>query len=391
MPKIDFKMRSFIFNKTFHYIDNYFVFKENHKLDIDSLYFEFADRLLTSSDWYKFGLLMKELISKLKNSHSNYWDGWFNKYHAQPLGFYAGYHDIERKWIILFTNNKKINVGDIITKVNGVSTYTFFKKNCRYLSASNERASKNKLFSDLWLFPNKFDIVVNNKTTVKINRKTLSHAPNSKTIIKIIEPNVAYIKVPNFWDSTCVRIASKYVKKFNNYKKIILDLRGNEGGKTPLGLMSLLMNKRYKRLNYDTLTQKTATELIENITDNKMIKLKHHISKYRKPSNTAFNNKLIILVNEHTGSAAEDFVFSFKENKRATILGNITHGSIGDPYLHVFTGDVNRGVSIGAVLTYNDMSQIIEGTGIKPDKIIIPSVQDLKFNRDIVFDAALKE
>ena len=94
MSTIDLDLRLFIYNKTLNSIGNYFAHWEDSRYpNIDELYPLYIDRVINTKDRYQFGLLMKEVIANLKNGHSGYWDGWFNKKYAYSMGFYAFYHD----------------------------------------------------------------------------------------------------------------------------------------------------------------------------------------------------------------------------------------------------------------------------------------------------------
>jgi len=55
-------------------------------------------------------------------------------------------------------------------------------------------------------------------------------------------------------------------------------------------------------------------------------------SQSRQPAKDAYSGRVFILVDRFCGSACEDFVMPFKDAGRATIIGETTQGSSGNPY-----------------------------------------------------------
>jgi carboxyl-terminal processing protease len=389
MVELTLKSRLFIYHKMFHSIENYFAHWKNIKgLNVNELYSSYSEKIIKTSDRYQFGLLMKEVLSRLENGHTGYWDGEFNKNYAYPMGFHAFYHEREKKWVISSTRNEEIRVGDVITEIGKVKTSEFFKLKSKYISASSERQKRNALFKDMWLFPVNFDIKINDNKIVSIRRNSKVKVKDSKLETRIMDDKIIYINIPSFCNPYNTGIASKFVNRFKDHKSIIIDIRNNVGGSTPANFIGLLMNKKYKRLNYDTIFQRNALELMYNRKGNNDYKYRHHIAKYHNPMNTAFKGNIIILVNENTVSAAEDFLYPFKNNGRAKIIGTTTSGSTGDSYSYVFPDRI--GIYIGAVAACFEDGSKFEGIGIKPDKEVYPSIKDIKEGKDIVLETAIK-
>ena len=110
-------------------------------------------------------------------------------------------------------------------------------------------------------------------------------------------------------------------------------------------------------------------------------------SPYQQPENSFFLGKLIILTDRRCGSACEDFIVPFKDNKRAIIVGETTMGSSGQPYIYNFDDQIS--IAIGTKREYLPDGRPFEGRGIEPDVFVQPTIQDLKSGRDVVLEKAL--
>jgi len=103
-------------------------------------------------------------------------------------------------------------------------------------------------------------------------------------------------------------------------------------------------------------------------------------SVVKQPQEPVFTGKLYILVDGACASACEDFVAPFKDNHRATIVGESTMGSSGQPYYY----DFGNGMSfrISTKREYFPDGAAFEGIGVKPDVEVPLTLDDLKGGRD---------
>jgi carboxyl-terminal processing protease len=95
---------------------------------------------------------------------------------------------------------------------------------------------------------------------------------------------------------------------------------------------------------------------------------------------------VLILTDARCFSACQDFVEPFKVNHRATIIGEHTAGSTGQPY----NKDLGNGFSfrVSAKREYFPDGSEFEGIGVMPDIAIEPTPADLKAGRDPVLATA---
>ena len=80
---------------------------------------------------------------------------------------------------------------------------------------------------------------------------------------------------------------------------------------------------------------------------------------------TGFKGRLFILIDRGVFSAGEDFCIPFKDNRRATFIGEATGGSTGQPYWVQCPNGISFRVSTKRDC-FPDGSGF-EGLGVKPD------------------------
>jgi carboxyl-terminal processing protease len=399
MDKMSLEKRKYIFHKTLSLIEKYFAHWERiPDISLKKLNKEYALRVQKTIDRYYFYLLMSELISKLKNTHTWYTDNLVWKRYGMQTGFRAVYMTNIRRWIVVSSNRKDILIGDVITKVNGISTEKFFKDNKKYISASNERAARNNLFSFYTFLPIRFDLELNGKKKIDIKRteSVYSEGEGNQVSYKILSKKIAYLKIKSFGKPKFEKTALKYMSILNKFPAVIIDLRDNYGGTTPLKLTKRLSNKPWRRPIYLRVVHSSTSQNViglnkfkgKNYYVHNSIVYKKTISKTFKPSRNAYKGKLIMLANESTLSAAEDFLIMFKDNKRALIIGNRTKGSDGDVCFSKL--DKNVSIGVGCVRVQFPDGRDFEGVGIVPDIIVYPKIEDLRNNIDAVLNKALE-
>ena len=76
----------------------------------------------------------------------------------------------------------------------------------------------------------------------------------------------------------------------------------------------------------------------------------------------------------------------FKDTGRATIIGETTQGSSGNPYRTDLGDDMN--ISIGAVRYRFPNGSEFEGVGIAPDVAVERRISDLVAGRDAILEKA---
>lgn len=241
--------------------------------------------------------------------------------------------------------------------------------------------------------------VLNNeksKTTYKFekNIELMDHHNSSNTIINCINEQFVYLKVPSFDLSIFEKdyiLITQFMKSHPNYKKLIIDIRGNSGGADlywQKNLVAPFINKKIDIINYSLfLNGKESQSFIKSkirelypISD--LHKMKNEPSELRRDFKYFSKNKLSIkpdknhfdiqniyvLMDRSNFSSSEGFLQFCKKFGFATLIGENSagDGSDFDPILIVLpnSGYIFR---IPISCTLNDDGSINAEKGTSPD------------------------
>jgi len=186
---------------------------------------------------------------------------------------------------------------------------------------------------------------------------------------KIFNNKIGYIRFDVFHPVILDAIVN-LITKYNNLSSLILDIRGNPGG--------------------EFRTRKTIAE--QFVTERTLFWRYHHRNEIREvfldPVQQPYEGKVVILIDEMSGSSSEEFSGGMKAFGRATVIGQRTVGK-------VLTMEV---VSLpeGALFIYPNSqtrtakNEILEGVGVIPDVIVELTKETLLKDRDIQLETAIE-
>lgn len=397
--------RLFIISETIRKIERYFVHWEDSVISLDELssltsyYFQKAAELETE---YDFTLLMWELIGCLRNGHTWYADKTMVPKYGLPNFILE---PLTNEWIVKNSFDEDLKIGDLIVSVEGKNLTEWYKELGKYIGVKKETSRKIKMGHILsYFFINKKIEVeyFDHKGTLKSKNLHCLDADSFTRLYKnafittqgywIKENKVAYIKIPSFGNKNFEKEAVKLIKEYKNSPSLIIDLRGNGGGSTPLDLINLLMNIPYnswlERSKHPEWMYKRYPNVEFKFQEGFRYTLCGPIKYYPKDIENCYQGEIIILVDKYTASAAEDFTMPFKHHKRGIILGESTYGSTGQPASLNLTENVN--VGIGSIRVYYPNGDEFEGVGIEPDIQVNVNREAIYSNTDSYIEKALE-
>ncbi len=179
--------------------------------------------------------------------------------------------------------------------------------------------------------------------------------------------NIGYIDVHSFSESPQVaeRMAAA-MTLLGDTKAMIIDLRKNGGG-TPETAALFASYFHDKRTHLNDIYQREGNVTTEMWTNENVAGKKYGETR-----------KLYLLTSKETISAAEDFAYAMKNNKRARIIGEVTAGG-------AHPGDIHR-------LNAHFMMNVPSGRSISPitktDWEVVGVQPDLKASADDALDLA---
>lgn len=166
------------------------------------------------------------------------------------------------------------------------------------------------------------------------------------------------------------------IDKVKKCKTLILDLRRNRGGAV------------------DTLR-----DLVGNFFDRDITIGTTKSRKEEKPlvgktrGDSGFKNNLIVLVDSDSASAAEVFARLVQLEKRGTVIGDRTSGKVMVSRLYPHQIGLETRVFYNVSVTNADLlmsdGKSLEGSGVTPDQVLLPTGEDLRAGKDMVLARAV--
>lgn len=170
-------------------------------------------------------------------------------------------------------------------------------------------------------------------------------------------------------------------KPLRNARMVIVDLRGNTGGRMD-SMTDFLGHFIGQPFEMGTATYRKRPEPIRV-----------------KPDTIQIACPMIVLVDRASASASEMFARSMQIHKRATVIGDGTSGSLnlarffweppGQFYGSGSWQAVEFGTEISVARIVMEDGEQLEGRGVTPDEVCIPSAADLHDEKDPCLDRAL--
>jgi len=176
------------------------------------------------------------------------------------------------------------------------------------------------------------------------------------------------LKVPEFFFSGSE--VETMISKARKYPNLIIDLRSNPGGSV-----------------------ETLKYLVGGMFD-KEVKIADRVGrKDTKPEvakslHTPYSGKLVVLVDSKSGSAAELFARIMQLEKRGTVLGDRTSGSVMEAKRYEEKLGADTVIFYGASITEWDLiisdGKSLEHVGVTPDQALVPNAKSLAAGMDPV-------
>jgi carboxyl-terminal processing protease len=392
---LDPARRAYIAARLYAAIEKYFAhWDDAAELDFNAAFEEYLAEAMAAPDRRGFSFASLALMVRLNNSHTGFSDRTLYADAGTAHGF--GVRHLGDEWVVISSERPGLRPGDVIVAVDGTPIDDFYAKVARYIPASTERYRERRLFYfwGRYLFPLQYTVTLADGRTVAIDRRGEAVNPVSlwQTEGRWLEPGrIAYIRVPSWNDPRFQEKALELLEEYEGADGLVIDVRRNNGGSTPVDFTSALMERPW-------YWWAESTPMDFALFSYYAERGRSGYGDFERPHmgwpataqepDSAFLGQIVILVDEGCHSACEDFTMPFKDNGRATIVGRATAGSSGQPYTTSF-GD-GMGVAVGAKREYFPDGSRFEGVGIEPDVPVEPTVEDLKAGRDVELEAALE-
>jgi carboxyl-terminal processing protease len=392
--------RAFIASRVYASVQLFFAHWDDAvDVDLDAAYRTYLESALTAEDRLAFTMASHRFLATLRNGHTAFIDrDILAEPVGRPLDFRMRY--LEGRWVVTQSRRADLRPGDVVVALNGQEMEAFYRDRRAYLPASTEQWARHVMFTQVpgffsggLYFPTVATLTLADGRTVTVDRRQAS-APEPELVTEgrwLTPGRVAYIRVPSWSQPRFEERAVELLREFSGASTVIVDVRGNSGGSTPVTFTSLLMDRPYRWWSESTPLTLALHRYYAEIGQGDNSFRRPHLawpSQTMQPADTPFTGRVVLLVDGACNSACEDFVMPFRDNGRATLVGETTAGSTGQPYL----ADLGHGMMaiVGAKREAFPDGSRFEGVGIRPDVEIAPRIADVRAGRDPVLDRALR-
>ncbi len=394
-PDAGFRLLSIF--RYWNMIQYYFPYKHLIDKEWDQVLTEHISKFINAKNELEYEVAALQLIGEVQDTHANLWAGK-NKILEEKGSYFPPVYTriIEDKLVVTdfytdeldenyeMSKNVGLNIGDVITNINGVAIEKLIEERLLFYPASNYATKLRDIAPEL-LRSNKKLI---NVTFIRDNtNKTMDlklYERNELNMFRwyrkeidgqsfrLLDNEIGYVTLKNIKSEDIREIQ----KEFINTKGIIIDIRNYPSTFVPFSLGSFFVNEntpfvKFTNANFNNPGEFTFTEPLV------IPKSQNH-----------YKGKLILLVNEFTQSQAEYTSMAFRAGNDTTILGSTTAGADGNVSRISLPGNLKTMIS-GIGVYYPDGTET-QKIGIVPDIELLPTIEGIKAGKDELLEKAIE-
>jgi C-terminal processing protease CtpA/Prc len=332
-----------------------------------------------------------ELIGSVHDTHANLWgrDSVWANYKGKFIA------PIQTKFIeskLVVTNYYSdslaratgLQIGDIVTAIDGVSPENLVKERMVFYPASNYPTQLRDLAKDMLRGNSRYVNI-----EIKRGRETISQkvrrfsldsidtqldrtysAPDS--CYRFVTAEVGYINLGNIKSS----MLPKIFKDFQSTKGIVIDVRNYPSEFVVFSLANYLLSAPSPFVKFATASVNHPGLFSWGTT----------LSVGYNNKNP-YQGKVVILINEITQSQAEYTTMALRTCKNSLVVGSTTAGADGNVSIFYLPGKLRTMIS-GIGIYYPDGRET-QRVGIVPDIVVNPTIAGIAAGRDEALERAI--
>jgi carboxyl-terminal processing protease len=390
------KDREAVFEKVWIDIDEHYYDPEFGGVNWREIHQRYLPLVQAAKDDKDFYSIVDRMTAELHDAHTRFSspEQWANrkKHRGVSIGFRPGY--VEGKVVVLdvFPDSKAahagIEPGMIVTALDGQPIADRLAEAAKeVLPSSSERVTQLRVLSTVFAAPIEtpfaasFQRADGSVFEAKFAREILSTAP--RVTARKLPSGFGYMRFDEFSPSL-VKDFKTALQKLRTTPGLILDLRRNRGGVgATLGAMAAMFFDS-KTLFERRMSRKQVTASERD---------RHHAEELKvfvgKNGTRVYSPPVVILVSEYSASATEVFAAGMQDSGRAMIVGSQSCGCV----LGITHDRVMKGggvLEISEILWFSPKNRKLEGEGVVPDKVAVPTISSLQQKRDVVLEEGEK-
>ncbi|HXN54154.1 MAG TPA: S41 family peptidase [Candidatus Acidoferrum sp.] len=388
--------RKEVFEKIWKEIHDHYYDPSYNGVDWDEVHQRYAPMVEATKRDQEFYTLMNQMTSELHDAHTrfNSPEQWKNFRRQQGVTVGFGVDDIDGKTVVTSVTpgsdaaHAGIEPGMVVLRVDDTAVALRVAEiEKKRLPSSSERATRWFIYNRVFAGPADTPVKValqradGSMFEVSVRRQVYSAAPEVTTHV-LLSGNV-YIRFDGF-QHPIAKEFRQALQKFRDAPGLIVDLRRNGGGDLAvlLPIAGYFFGKKTLFAKDSTRTGKPLSSYVG------LFKLPLQLYVGRA-GEQIYSGPVVILVDAHSASSSEVFAAGMQDTLRAKVIGSQSCGCV----LGIAKPRVMKGggvLEMSEVLWFSPKGRKLEGTGIIPDKIVVPSVADLQRRRDPVLAEADK-
>jgi C-terminal processing protease CtpA/Prc len=391
MPYPDAGFRLLALYKYWNMIQYFFPSTYMTDKNWDNVLKEYIPKFISANNELEYELAAIQIIGEINDTHAAYLGGG-DKIQSLRGNNFASFRVqfVEQKLVVTDYYNPELKdasgleVGDIITHINGKTVESIIDSVKIYYPASNEAARLRDIADDL-LRSNSNTINLRYISSGQVKQKELPLYQRSSLSMyrwykvnqhekcyKLLDGNIGYVTLANIKNEDIPEIK----QLFKNTKGIIIDIRNYPSAFTPFTLAPYFVSNSTPFVKFTQGNLNNPGEFTFRAGQN--------VPK----DNETYQGKLVVIVNEITQSSAEYQSMAFKAGDNTTIIGSTTAGADGNVSQIVLPGGLRTMIS-GIGVYYPDGTPT-QRVGIVPDIWVEPTINGIKQGRDELLEKAIE-
>ncbi len=390
------KDRKDVFEKVWKEIHDHYYDASYNGVDWNEVHRRYAPLVETTKKDQEFYALMNQMTSELHDAHTrfNSPEQWKNFRRQQGVTVGFSVDDVDGKTavtnVIPGTDAARAGIeqGMVVLRVDDAPVAERIAEiEKKRQPSSSERATRWFIYNRVFAGPADTPVKValqrgdGSVFEVSVRRQIYSAAPEVTT--HVLPSGNVYIRFDGF-QHPITKEFRQALQKFRDAPGLIVDLRRNGGGDLAvlLPIAGYFFGKKTLFAKDSTRTGKPLSSYVG------LFKLPLQLYVGRA-GEQIYSGPVVVLVDAHSASSSEVFAAGMQDTLRAKVIGSQSCGCV----LGIAKPRVMKGggvLEMSEVLWFSPKGRKLEGTGIIPDKIVMPSVADLQRRRDPVLGEADK-
>jgi hypothetical protein len=350
----------------------------------DDVLSSFIPRVALAKNAHDYTREMLALIALDHDTHANLWSSLAMQPPEGVCQLPATVRFLENRAVVTASTTNGLQIGDVITHLDGVPVTKLMEEWSPYYAASNDptrlrdiaRSMTRGACGDARVG------IARGKVESEIKTPRVSSAGPGQTglpthdlpgdAFRMLSDQVAYMKL----SSIKAADVSRYIDSASGTKGLIVDIRNYPSAFVVFTLGQLLVDRdtQFVDFTHCDLSNPGAFHWMQG--------------PLLKPAAPHYTGKVVVLIDEITQSSAEYHTMAFRSSPRTTVIGSTTAGADGNVSQFSLPGGLSTMIS-GLGIFYPDHKPT-QRVGIIPDVEVKPTIAGIRAGRDELLEEALR-